>query len=670
MPRFTLTLMLAVASVASAATSETYALVTANGRIGTLKVSTQGNVVAVDWRVDENGRGAKVREHIVLSTSGLAVRREIEGTSEAGAPVKESFVVEGGRAHWKTLDDEGEASAGNAVYFANRGSPWTLNHELKVLLHSQDHAREALPSGRVRLQKLRPVTLGRKTLIAYAVWGNGLSPDLVLADGERWVGNISPYSALIDDSYAGDFAQLSTLAADLSAGMLNETSAKLAHRIDAPIWITNVRIFDPTSGTSTTGRNVVLFGGRIVGLRVDAPPAGAVVVDGGGGTLLPGLFDSHAHMDDWGALLHVASGVTFVRDPGNDNASLLTLIRRINAGELIGPRITPSGFLEGKSPFSASGGFTVTSVDQAVEKVRWYADHGFWGIKIYNSMPPEFVKPIAEEAHRLGLHVSGHVPAFTTAEQVIRDGYDEINHINQLALMFLLRDKEDPRTPFRFKVIGERLAALDLNGPDVQRVVALMKQRKTTLDVTIATFSPLLQARPGVAAPTDLPWLDHVPGPVRRDRISAGLDIPPEQYATYDASWKKFEQFLGMLYQAGIPLVAGTDEVPGVMLHSELESWVRSGIPAPAVLAAATLGGARFLGRDTELGTIAVGKRADLYLVEGDPLANIGDIRKGRLVVKDGTLFFPDELLAVVEVKPFAAHVEIRNAGLQVPTPR
>src|SRR5678816_3094743 len=179
-------------------------------------------------------------------------------------------------------------------------------------------------------------------------------------------------------------------------------------------------------------------------------------------------------MGDWDGLLDIAGGVTQVRDAGNDNTSLLALMRRFDSGELIGPRIFPSGFLEGKSPFSSFGGFTVQTAEEAVDKVRWYADHGFWGIKIYNSMPPEFVKPIAAEAHRLGLHVSGHVPAFMTSEQAVSDGYDEINH---MLLMFVLKDKEDPRTPFRFTVIGERLKDVDPAGADFQRLLALMKQR-------------------------------------------------------------------------------------------------------------------------------------------------------------------------------------------------
>jgi hypothetical protein len=384
------------------------------------------------------------------------------------------------------------------------------------------------------------------------------------------------------------------------------------------------------------------------------------VVDGTGGTLLPGLFDAHSHLDDWGGALNIAAGVTLARDPGNDNDTLLLLEKRIAAGEVMGPRVKNSGFLEGKSPFSAHTGFVVDSADEAKEKVRWYASHGFWGVKIYNSMNPDFVKPIADEAHRLGLHVSGHVPAFMSAEQAIRDGYDEITHINQLVLDFLIdRSKDDTRTTFRFTAVGERMQSLDLRSEPVQRMIALMKSRKTTLDPTLATFSPVLLARPGTAAPADVPWLDHMPVAVQRGRASAVLDVKPEQYATYDASWKKLEDMLLMLYENGIQLVPGTEDVAGMVLHSELEAWVKAGIPAPAVLSMATVGGARFLGVDGQQGPIAPGKLADLYLVDGDPTQDIRAIRKGKLVVKGGNVYYPDEIHESLGIKPFQARARL-----------
>ncbi|MGZ3479590.1 MAG: amidohydrolase family protein [Myxococcaceae bacterium] len=659
-------------SVASAATVDTYALLTANGRRGTMTVTTQGAAIDVDWRVDNNGRGPKIREHIVMGSAGLPVLREISGTGESGAPVKERFSVEKGRARWTSLDDAGEAEAGAAIYLDNRGSPWSLVHELRVLLATKGLTRSALPAGTLRLEKIRTVTVGTKKerLDAYAIWGLGLSPELVLARGDHLVADINPYAVIVEEGFPGSFAALTALARALSVELLSRVSARLAHRVDGPVWITHARLFDPVTGSSTEGKNVVVYQGRVVGVRSDAPPAGATVIDGGGGTLLPGLFDSHGHMDDWSALRDVACGVTFVRDPGNDNVSLLDLVRRIDSGELIGPRIKMSGFLEGKSPFSAAGGFTVSTEDEALEKVRWYADHGFWGIKIYNSMNPDLVKPIAAEAHRLGLHVSGHVPAFMTSERAIADGYDEINHINQLLLMFVLKDKEDPRTPFRFTVIGERLKDLDPAGPAFQRVLGQMKQRKITLDPTLAVFDSLLAARPGKGSPVDSGWLEHVPAPVQRDRRSLILDIKPEQYPAYDASLKRQDDIIALLHREGVPMVPGTDDVAGLGLHSELESWVHAGISPKDTLVAATLGGARFLGLESDLGTIAVGKRADLYLVDGDPLVDIRNIRKGRLVVKGGTFYFPDEMLGAMQIAPFARHVDLAISAPSTPVQR
>ncbi len=669
--------LLFVALVASpfarGASVERYALVTSTGRIGTLAVMTEGRAVDVDWRVDDNGRGPKIREHIVLGPKGLPVSRAIEGTSTFGAPVKETFAVADGRARWTSLDDQGEAPAGDALYIDNRGSPWSLLHYVRVLLASKALTRAALPSGSLRLQKLNEVTIGpsRQKVQAYALWGTSIgSPTLLLVRGTTLVASVTPYAVLTLEEHAGRFAELSGVARDLNAELLRDLARRLTHRPDGPVWITHARLFDPVSGTASTGQNVVLYRDRIVGLRADPPPAGATVIDAQGGTLLPGLIDSHAHTGDWDGLLDIASGVTQVRDPGNDNTSLLTLMPRFDSGELIGPRVFASGFLEGKSPFSASGGFTVTTPEEAVDRVRWYADHGFWGIKIYNSMPPAFVKPMAEEAHRLGLHVSGHVPAFMTSEQAIRDGYDEINHINQLVLMFVLRPGEDPRTPVRFTVIGERLADLDLQGPEFRRLVNLMRERRTTLEPTMATFAPLFVGRPGKGSPTDAPWIDHVPAPVQRDRRTLVLDVKPEQYARYDASWKKLEQILVTLHREGIPLVPGTDELAGLVLHGELESWVTAGLAPVDALRAATLGGARFLGREAELGTIAVGKRANLYLVEGDPLTDIHAIRKGRLAVKDGALFYPDEIDTALQITPFARHVEPQPAGVAKPASR
>jgi len=192
-------------------------------------------------------------------------------------------------------------------------------------------------------------------------------------------------------------------------------------------------------------------------------------------------------------------------------------------------------------------------------------------------------------------------------------------------------------------------------------MVALMKERHTVVDPTLATFSQTLLTRPGKACPADVPWIDHMPSVIGRSRRSAPLDVTPDQFPGYESGWKKLQDALLVLYRNGVPLVPGTDDVAGMVLHGELEAWVEAGIPPSAVLRMATLGGARFLGLDHDLGTVARGKLADLYLVDGDPTREIGAIRRGRLVVKEDAVYYPDEIHEALGITPFAPHAVLRT---------
>jgi hypothetical protein len=359
--------------------------------------------------------------------------------------------------------------------------------------------------------------------------------------------------------------------------------------------------------------------------------------------------------------------VTSIRDVGSDNDVLLGLTRQVESGAVMGPRIARSGFLEGKSPFSKNLGFVADRLDVALHAVRWYADHGYVGIKIYNSMTPGWVRPISDEAHRLGLRVNGHVPAFMTSEQAVRDGYDEISHINQLVLGFFLAPDEDTRTLLRFTALGERFGRVDLGSEPVQRMVKLMKERGTSVDPTLAVFDGTLRSRPGKTVPSDAPWIDHMPGPVQRLRRQAFLEVKPEQEAAYAASWRKLEQVLLLLDREGIRLLPGTDDTAGFTLHSELEAWSTAGISSGRVLQAATLGCAGYLGRDQDLGSIAQGKLADLVLVEGDPTKDISAVRRVRLVMKGGAVYYPEEIHSAMGITPFASRPKVTVPPVTAP---
>ena len=190
-----------------------------------------------------------------------------------------------------------------------------------------------------------------------------------------------------------------------------------------PVRLRNVRVFDPVAGRSSPPSTVIVMHERIVGVlpleQDTAPTPDQLVIDGEGGTLLPGLHDLHSHATLRTGLFYLAAGVTATRDQGNVNEFLLDLIPRIESGEIAGPRIVPNGFIEGRSPFSARLGTIPEREDEALRAVDWYADYGYRQIKIYNSMTPGWVAKLAARAHARGLKVTGHVPAFMSPDQAI-----------------------------------------------------------------------------------------------------------------------------------------------------------------------------------------------------------------------------------------------------------
>jgi hypothetical protein len=200
-----------------------------------------------------------------------------------------------------------------------------------------------------------------------------------------------------------------------------------------------------------------------------------------------------------------------------------------------------------------------------------------------------------------------------------------------------------------------------LDDPRLQQLIAEMKQRGVAHDPTISVFQSLMLARRGEVTTVDKPWLDHMPGPIQRGRKVAILDIKPGQDSIYRASSQKLREVLKLLFDRGVRLVPGTDDVPGVVLHSELEEWQRAGIPSKDIVRLATIGAAEHLGLDRELGTIARGKRADLMLVPGDPTKDVRVLRQVRLVMKDGAVFFPDEVHTAIGVRPFGSRPVIQE---------
>jgi imidazolonepropionase-like amidohydrolase len=348
--------------------------------------------------------------------------------------------------------------------------------------------------------------------------------------------------------------------------------------------------------------------------------------------------------------MHLAAGVTSVRDLANDTDFLVDLRRRFNEGEVLGPRVLMAGVLDGPGPYAGPTKALVSTPEEAIHWVDHYAKLGYVQIKIYSSVDPALVPVIIEHAHHLGLRVSGHIPNGLKAEQAVREGFDEIQHTNFLVLNFL--DGVDTRTPARFTEVAKHAAELDLKSERVRAFFALLKEKGTTIDPTVNAFEGMFTGRPGQLDPSFPEIVDRLPPQVRRNLYAGGLPVPEGMDQRYRASYQTMLDMVRVLYDDGIPFVAGTDSLAGFGLHRELELYGTVGIPPMAILRAATIVPAHAMKLDKDLGTIEPGKLADLILVDGHPDEKISDIRRVMLTVKGGVVYDPADLYREIGVKP------------------
>jgi len=681
-PRFLLVatgcLLLAGAEAHAAPRTDHYDVLIAGEKAGELTVAWESDAdVVVDFAYSNNGRGPDLTERYTLDADRHIVAQQVTGTTMGGAPIDESYAWDSGVAEWRIGDRRTQLEYDQAPAFvATAASPWWIARTVKALI-DQRRAIPAVPVGELHVERVQDVSLQSGDVrIAgrlYALSGHALRPAFAILDAEgEFVASISRDLVVAPAGSSALFAELSALESQADFTSLAALMDRVSRRYEGPIAIRNVQVFDSEDGATLANRTVVVHGDRIalVAPADTALPDDALIVDGDGGTLLPGLIDMHDHVDPWRGLMHLAAGVTSTRDLGNDNEFLLAMTSRVEREEVPAPRIFRAGLIEGRSAASARTGIVAETLEQAREAVHWYATHGYRQIKIYNSIPPDWLAPLAAEAHELGLRVSGHIPAFTTAEAAVRAGYDEINHINMLFLNFVLdAQQEDTRSLLRFTAVGERAAALDLDGPDVREFIELLEERKVTIDPTVTIFEWLFRSRPGRPLPGFATVIDHLPAAARAVLSAPSLNVDPALYATYDAS---FDQVLGLvkrLYDAGVPLVPGTDFYPGITLHRELELYREAGIPAQRVLQIATRDAARVLERSESLGRIAPGMLADLVLIAGDPTGDLGALRRTRLVLRDGRIYFPDALYRAVGVRPFAERARIAEPQQPVTRP-
>jgi imidazolonepropionase-like amidohydrolase len=371
---------------------------------------------------------------------------------------------------------------------------------------------------------------------------------------------------------------------------------------------------------------VVVTDGRITAIgptRRVSVPAGATTVNAAGKTLIPGLWDMHSHFEqvEWGPI-YLASGVTTVRDVGNELEFITSVRDAVTSGRGIGPRMLLAGIVDGNGP-NAMGAIRAATADEGREVVRRYHDAGFDQIKIYSSISIDVLRAITAEAHRLGMSVTGHVPDGINTLRAIDAGMDQINHAEYIA---------------------------NVASPDASRVIAAMKQHHTVLDPTLALYE--LLARP-FNRPIESfePGFTHVARELRTPLSGFGSPVDAAPFRQ-----RRFERELmlvGELHRAGIPVVAGTDQsVPGFSLHREIELYVKAGFTPLAALQSATIVPARAMKKEGDSGSLEVGKRGDIVILDANPLDDIANTRKIFRVVTNGRVFEPGPLWESVGFAP------------------
>ena len=436
-------------------------------------------------------------------------------------------------------------------------------------------------------------------------------------------------------------------------------------RADEPaLAIRGGSVFDPVSGRMNRDRTLLIVGERIKAVgtpeRPVAIPRGAKILDARGKYLIPGLIDAHAHLvehvgapDGWTAVKHphmngaeilplfLGNGVTSIRETGDPIVPQAAVAHYARAHPEHSPRVfLCSPLLDGEPPFHRVGQ-AVTDPARVPDVVEDMVGWNVTTLKIYVGTERPVGRKIIEEGHRHGLVISGHLGRYT-AQEAVADGIDCLEHI--WSVFNYIIPPEAAKQP-------NHRADLDLGNPKAKALIALLAQRKVWVNPTLVVFRNMILL-------PDVDDVFHHPDNARVPRRMLAYwhqypnrrRLSPETLESRRKEMQKYKDLTGLLYRAGVPLLAGTDTPcpyvpPGFSMHQELELLVESGLPPAAALQAATIHGARALKREADLGSIEVGKLADLVILEADPLTDIRNTRQIRHVVRGGIVYDPKIVL-------------------------
>ncbi len=601
--------------------------------------SADGRRLESVFHFEDRGTSVDLTGALEFDENRQPVRFAVKGRNYRLFQSDSEVTVAGGRARVRDLKTQRDIPLGGKPFFpVDNYAPIAIQEALIQYWLENGRPAEinAAPSGPVRIRPgavIDRVNGRRTTWQSYAIdgvvwgtqsaWVEGGTGRLVALT--TWAGAL-PFLAVREgySSLASQFAG-ATASERVRVDLPERTRSARPVEVGA-FALVGARVVPGTDAPPIEDGTVVVRDGRIAAVGPSAStaaPSGVRIVDVRGKTIIPSLWDMHAHASqiDW-APVYLASGVTTIRDLGGDNDFLVAMRDAIRSGEALGPRYLLAGLVDGPGP-RAFGAVTAGTADEGRAVVRKYHEQGFDQIKIYSLVAPDTVRAIVLEAHRLGLTVTGHVPTGLTAPSAVEIGFDSLAHMQ-------LRGAP---------------------GSDaLNEQIAFFKKHRTVMDPTLSWNE--LGGRPAsVPIESFLPGMARLPLPLRRmfDSMPGGNADP----AAWRARLVESARLLKQGVDAGLLVVAGTDKgVPGFSLHRELELYVEGGMTPLEAIQTATIMPARAMRLDRELGTIEVGKRADLAVLDTNPLEDIANVRLVSRVVANGRLYDTNALWRAAGFSP------------------
>jgi imidazolonepropionase-like amidohydrolase len=457
----------------------------------------------------------------------------------------------------------------------------------------------------------------------YTVSGLAFGSEVLWLDAQGDLAALMTFSSglpleAVQPAYEGAFESLFRLGVDQEMKTLSALTHEVPPMQTGSYAIAGATLVRGTDAPPVPDSVVIVRNGRIAaaGARSEvAIPKGMPVVDGKGQTLLPGLWEMHTHYSgvEFGPAT-LAAGITTARDCGGEFDFLVATRDAIEKGRGLGPRLLLAGLVDGGG-LDAFGALNATNAEEARAVVAKYRAAGFQQIKLYTVLKPDVIKVLADEAHRAGMTVTGHVPAALDTVQGIEAGMDQINHLNYVSRM-----------------------------PHTQATIDFLLQHHTVVDPTVS-WSEMGGHSKEIDAASFEPGLSKAPEYLAFKFNGMGGNRPSRM--------KENLALILSLHKAGVPIVAGSDTgLVGYGLIREVELYTEAGMTPLEAIQTATIVPARAMGLDRDTGTVEVGKRADLILVRGNPLERISDLRKVSRVVTNGRMFETDRLWQSVGFRP------------------